>query len=48
MRNLIIYNKRNNNINNFVFLGAILNRYFQLKSTFTDEKFIRGEIWDTL
>ena len=35
-------------INIFVFRGVFFSRYVQLKSSFSDEKNISGEIWDTL
>ena len=35
-------------INIFVLLGVFFSRYVQLKSSFSDEKNISGEIWDTL
>ena len=35
-------------INIFVIRGAFFSRYAQLKSSFTDEKKISGEIWDTV
>ena len=31
-----------------IFLSFVVSRYVQLKSSFSDEKNIRGEIWDTL
>ena len=35
-------------INIFVLRGVFFSRYVQLKSSFSDEKNISGEIWDTL
>ena len=35
-------------INIFVLRGVFSSRYVQLKSYFSDEKNISGEIWDTL
>ena len=35
-------------INIFVLLGAFFSRYAQLKSSFTDQKKISGEILDTI
>ena len=34
-------------INIFVLRGVFFSRYVQLKSSFSDEKNISGEIWDT-
>ena len=33
-------------INNFILLGVFFIRYVQLKSSFSDEKNIGGEIWE--
>ena len=38
---------QNGDINNFVPRGVFFSRYSQLKSSFSDEKNISGEIWDT-
>ena len=35
-------------INIFVLRGVFFSRYVQLKSSFSDEKTITGEIWQTL
>ena len=35
-------------INIFVLRGAFFSRYVEVKSSFSDEKNISGEIWDTL
>ena len=35
-------------INIFVLRGIFFSSYVQLKSSFSDEKYISGEIWDTL
>ena len=35
-------------INIFVLRGDFSSRYVQLKNSFSDEKNISGEIWDTL
>ena len=35
-------------INIFLYSGVFFSRYVQLKSFFSDEKNISGEIWDTL
>ena len=35
-------------INIFVLRGVIFSRYVQIKSSFSDEKNISGEMWDTL
>ena len=35
-------------INIFVLRSVFFNRYVQLKSSFSDEKTINGEIWDTI
>ena len=36
----------NGDISIFVLRGAFFSRYVQLKSSFSDEKKISGEIWD--
>ena len=35
-------------INIFVLCGVFFSRYVQLKSSFSNEKIISSEIWDTL
>ena len=35
-------------INIFVLRSVFFSRYVQLKSSSSDEKNVRGEIWDTL
>ena len=35
-------------INIFVIRGVFFSRYVELKNSFSDEKNIIGEIWDTL
>ena len=35
-------------INIFVLRGVFSSRYVQLKSSFSNEKYIIGEIWDIL
>ena len=35
-------------INIFVLRGVSFSRYVQLQSTFSDEKNISSEVWDTL
>ena len=39
---------QNEDINIFVLRGVFFSRYVQLKSSFSDEKIISDEIWDTL
>ena len=42
----ILFQTRDVNI--FVLRGVFFRRYVQLKSSFSDEKTITGEIWHTL